>query len=107
MARRASLADEGPPETTTIRLPDPRICIAPEYIAEELLRAEGFTDVRYVLDAGPYLDAVSHAARSTSLHFAAWVVSQMDAGEPVTALAGVHPGCYELFAHEPIRPSAT
>ena len=26
-----------------------------------------------------------------------------DAGVPITALAGVHPGCYELFAHEPIR----
>jgi NitT/TauT family transport system substrate-binding protein len=25
------------------------------------------------------------------------------AGQPVTALAGVHPGCYELFAREPIR----
>ncbi len=44
-----ALADEGPPETTTIRLRrDPGICIAPWYIAEDLLRAEGFTDVRYV-----------------------------------------------------------
>jgi NitT/TauT family transport system substrate-binding protein len=25
------------------------------------------------------------------------------AGEPFTALAGLHPGCYELFVHEPIR----
>ena len=32
-----------------------------------------------------------------------WSASQLDAGEPVTALAGVHAGCYELFAHEPIR----
>ena len=44
-----ALADEGPPETTTIRLPhDPNICLAPAYIAEDLLRAEGFTDIRYV-----------------------------------------------------------
>jgi NitT/TauT family transport system substrate-binding protein len=28
---------------------------------------------------------------------------QLDAGATVTALAGVHSGCYELFAHEPIR----
>jgi NitT/TauT family transport system substrate-binding protein len=34
---------------------------------------------------------------------AAWVVSNVDAGQPITALAGVHVGCYELFAHEPIR----
>ena len=45
-----SLAAEAPPETTTVRLakiPN-SICIAPQYIAEELLRAEGFTDVRFV-----------------------------------------------------------
>ena len=49
LGARASLADEGPPETTTIRLRrDPSICVAPWYVAEDLLRAEGFTDVRYV-----------------------------------------------------------
>ena len=49
LAPGRSLADEGPPETTTIRLRrDPAICVAPWYIAEELLRAEGFTDIRYV-----------------------------------------------------------
>ena len=37
------------------------------------------------------------------LDAAAWLVSQMDAGEPITVLAGVHTGCYELFVHEPIR----
>ena len=44
-----SLADEPAPEITTVRLRrDPSICIAPWYLAEDLLRAEGFTDVRYV-----------------------------------------------------------
>src|SRR5713101_5198815 len=43
------VAAEPPPETTRIRLHrTPGICIAPEYIAEELLKAEGFTDVQYV-----------------------------------------------------------
>jgi NitT/TauT family transport system substrate-binding protein len=42
-------AAEGTLETTTVRLVnDGSICIAPEYAAEELLRAEGFTDIRYV-----------------------------------------------------------
>jgi NitT/TauT family transport system substrate-binding protein len=27
----------------------------------------------------------------------------VDAGQQITALAGVHSGCYELFAHEPVR----
>src|SRR3712207_7632509 len=38
------------PYTTLFRsLPyDPNICLAPAYIAEDLLRAEGFTEVRYI-----------------------------------------------------------
>ena len=64
LGARASLADEGPPETTTLRLPrDPNICVAPVYIADDLLRAEGFTDIRYVPDLP---STRSHAAKSTS-----------------------------------------
>ena len=44
-----SIAQEAPPETTAVRLAKINgICIAPQYVAEELLRAEGFTDIRYV-----------------------------------------------------------
>ena len=40
-----SVAQEALPETTTIRLARSRsICIAPQYVAEELLKTEGFTD---------------------------------------------------------------
>jgi NitT/TauT family transport system substrate-binding protein len=89
-----ALADEGPPETTTIRIfRDPAICTAPGYISGELLRAEGFTDIRYV----------STSDYDFKFETAAWVVSKIDAGEPIIALSGLHPGCYELFAHEPIR----
>ena len=44
-----SFAAEPPPEITTVTLEKdpPAICIAPEYVAEGLLRAEGFTDIRY------------------------------------------------------------
>jgi NitT/TauT family transport system substrate-binding protein len=43
------LAAERELETTTVRLAKgPGICIAPQYVAEELLRAEGFTEIRYV-----------------------------------------------------------
>ena len=102
---RISLADYGPPETTTIRLSKiPGICIAPQYIAEELLRAEGFTDVRYV----PISSAIQHESILTgqvdfSLHFAAPLVIPIDAGAPITVLAGVHPGCFELFARPDVR----
>jgi NitT/TauT family transport system substrate-binding protein len=99
---RSSLADEGPPETTTLRLAwYPNICTAPADIAEDLLRAEGFTDVRYVRKVP--VDAVARGEIDFDFETAAWVAFQVAAGAPVTALAGVHPGCYELFAHESIR----
>lgn len=102
LGARASLADEGPPETTTIRiLRDPAICVAPVYIAEALLRAAGFTDIRYISTTD--YDAVARTEIDFALQTAAWVVAKVDAGEPITALAGVHPGCYELLAHQPIR----
>jgi NitT/TauT family transport system substrate-binding protein len=101
---RTSLADEGPPEVTTIRLRrDPSICVAPWYIAEGLLRAEGFTDIHYVPAHGP---TQAEMFTRGELDFALWdagtVAFRLDAGVPITALAGVHPGCFELFAHEPI-----
>jgi NitT/TauT family transport system substrate-binding protein len=102
LGARPSLADEGPPEVTTLRLARiPAICVAPGYIADALLRAEGFTDVQYVpISHG---SAVARGEIDFHLETAAWIAFNLDAGEPITALAGVHGGCYELFAHDPIR----
>ena len=42
-------AAEPPPETKKIRFVHvPAICLAPQYLAEELLRLEGFSEVEYV-----------------------------------------------------------
>jgi NitT/TauT family transport system substrate-binding protein len=42
-------AREGALETSTVRIANVAgICIAPQYVAEELLRAEGFIEIRYV-----------------------------------------------------------
>jgi NitT/TauT family transport system substrate-binding protein len=44
-------ATDPPPETTSVRLPrwiGGNYCWAAAYIAGELLRAEGFTDVQYI-----------------------------------------------------------
>jgi NitT/TauT family transport system substrate-binding protein len=106
LGARASLADEGPLETTKIRLPhNSNICLAPQYVAEELLRTEGFTDVRYVQGTGG-LTEPQMAGRGEidfGMTTAAVLPFQLDAGARVTVLAGVHSGCYELFAHGPIR----
>ena len=42
---------EAPPETTSVRLPAfPKIsdCLTPIYVSQDLLRAEGFTDITLV-----------------------------------------------------------
>jgi NitT/TauT family transport system substrate-binding protein len=117
---RGALADEGPPETTTIRIrrePEPvrlidqvvedPICTAPLYVAQELLRGEGFTDIRYVtVRAAAYAQAFERREIDFGLRFAPGAVRNLDAGVPITVLAGVHPGCFELFVHEPIQTMA-
>ena len=102
LGARTSLADAGPPETTTIRLGyDQNMCVAPQFIAEDLLRAEGFTDIRYVQPIKSSRFASDEI--DFNLESASWFISHLEAGDPITALAGVHVGCFELFAHEPIR----
>jgi NitT/TauT family transport system substrate-binding protein len=99
---------EAAPETTRIRLPHlPAICLAPQVVAEELLRAEGFTDVQYVKLQGPVVGAnmKALAAGETDLavNYTTNTVLQIDAGDPVVLLAGLHVGCYELFGGERVR----
>src|SRR5690242_1864184 len=49
LSPRRTWAAEPALETTTVRLGKmPVICFAPQYVCEALLRADGFTDVRYV-----------------------------------------------------------
>jgi NitT/TauT family transport system substrate-binding protein len=102
LGSRRAVADAGALETTTLRLEHaPTICVAPGLIIDALLRAEGFTDIRFVPDTA--VGAVARGDLDFQFQTAAWVVSHLDAGLPITALAGVHSGCYELFAHEPVR----
>jgi len=103
---RAVLADEGPPETTTIRLAKTTTtCFAPIYVLEAFLRAEGFTDIQYVTAPGGFnvAEMVAHGDIDIGTSFAGTVVYHLDAGFAITALGGMHVGCYELFAREPIR----
>lgn len=99
-------AAERPPETTRIRLVQTRsMCQAPQYVAEELLRGEGFVNVEYVRKEGPYdiADALASGEADMNLHFSAPLIVRIDRGEPISILAGVHPGCFELFTAQPLR----
>jgi NitT/TauT family transport system substrate-binding protein len=101
-----SLAADGPPETTTLRLAfNATICFAPFQVAGELLRAEGFSDVQYIRTEGGFTTP-QMIARGDVDFGASWggtIVYHLDSGLPITAVGGLHPGCYELFAREPIR----
>ncbi len=101
-----SFAQEAPPETTTVRLGKiASICIAPQYVADELLRAEGFTDIRFVAtDAGaPAALSLARGEIDFTANFSPPLIIAIDAGEPITLLAGEHIGCFELFTREGIR----
>jgi NitT/TauT family transport system substrate-binding protein len=99
------IAAEPPPETTTIRLTDePYISLSPQYVAEELLRAEGLTDILYVkVGDGSGTLKVAFGEADMVMEFAGMIVSRIDAGDPLVALAGVHVGCFELFATDRIQ----
>ncbi len=99
-------AAEPPPETSRIRLGRvPSVCVSPQYVAEDLLRAEGFTDVTYVEMAGglPGAKATGEGQVDVSQNFAAPLVMSLDAGHPIVLLGGVHVGCFELFATGRVR----
>jgi NitT/TauT family transport system substrate-binding protein len=98
-----------PPETTTIRLAkNPAICIAPQYVVSDLLTAEGFANVVYVQsDAGvEQAKAVANGDLDFTLHFSGPLLLQVDRGLRISILAGVHVGCFELFAKKGIRSVA-
>jgi NitT/TauT family transport system substrate-binding protein len=102
-----ALAQEAPLETTRIRLYDwAGVCIAPQFVAEEILKNEGFTDVQYIRDEpsgslpNPLL---ASGAIDINIQFSAPSIIRVEAGDPVVFLGGLHVGCFELFATEQIR----
>jgi NitT/TauT family transport system substrate-binding protein len=98
------LAAEGPLETTSVRLVNDRsICIAPEYVADELLRAEGFTDIRYVEAPGSLQYDAFLRGELDFINFLGASIPIIEAGAPIVVLAGINIGCFELFAMEGVR----
>jgi NitT/TauT family transport system substrate-binding protein len=110
---------EAPPETTRIRIVNfgglGFICVAPIWVAKELLRLEGFTEISYVdftpeearkaqaakIDTGA--DTVARDQADFTLINPVELAPTMDAGVPITVLSGVHVGCIELFGNENVR----
>ena len=97
-------AAEPPPETTRIRIvQDPSVCMAPQFLAEELLRLEGFSQIEYVkgtMDPGRVL---AEGKADFTMDAAPTLIPVLDSGGPIVVLAGIHGGCYELFGNERVR----
>jgi NitT/TauT family transport system substrate-binding protein len=113
-----ALAAEPPPEITTIRFEkDPGTCIAPQFVPE-MLRAEGFADIHYVdattaiirradaAKSGLIANMIAHGEVDFGREFAPSHVLGMNAGAPITILAGLHLGCFEVFGKKEIRTHA-
>ncbi len=104
MARR--VAAEPPPETTRLRLVKiPSVCQAPQYVAGDLLEAEGFTDVQYVQKLGALgiSEALATGEADINNHFVAPSIIRLEAGDPIVILGGLHIGCFELFGTDRVR----
>ena len=113
-----SVAAEPPPEVTTIRFEKDFVpCLAPQ-AAEELLRAEGFTDIRRVditeahvrraesARSGALGNMMAHGEVDFGRAFSPSLIMTMEAGAPITLLAGLHLGCFEVFGRNDIRAMA-
>jgi len=99
-----TVAAEPPPETTQIRLTQVSgICVAPQYVAEELLRGEGFTEVQYVQAISNPYKAFAAGEIDIGMAFIAPFIVQVDTGLPIVLLGGVHVGCFELFGTNEVR----
>jgi NitT/TauT family transport system substrate-binding protein len=108
---RTSLANEPPLETTTVRLGrwiGDAYCWASLYLAGELMRADGLSDVRYVegdtnVDNTEWLvgGVTDFDFNMPSMH-----IRTIEAGAPIKVLTGVHFGCFELRANDSVNSIA-
>ncbi len=101
-----SLAAEPPPETTKLRLIRSAMCQAPQYLADELLRDEGFTDIQDIRKGRsipPRIQALAAGEGDILSTYVGPLLARIDAGDPIVIISGLHAGCLELFATEKIR----
>lgn len=99
---------EQQPETTRVRLPAfPKVsdCMTPIYIAQDLLRAEGFTEIILVTEGtGPdSSDWIEHNELDFDWNYPPAHIRSIAKGVPITVLSGLHVGCLELIANDRVR----
>src|SRR6516162_2736152 len=91
-------------ETTIIKLPRAAaICTMPQMISEQLLQAEGFTDIHFVDETPTATEQLARGDVDLMVNYASNFIVGLDKGEAFTLLAGVHVGCFVLFGHEDVH----
>jgi len=77
---------------------------APQLMAEDLLRAEGFTDVRVANLPGPDVQPALDAGNvNFAMGYASQFIAALDSGARLTLLTGLMVGCFELFGNDRVR----
>jgi len=100
------VAAEPLPETTTLKLVHtPSTCEAPLFVVQEFLQGEGFTEIEYIKKGGGASSAKALASGEAhiSMLFSGPVLINLDVGDPIVILAGVHVGCFELIGGDRVR----
>src|SRR5215470_7250782 len=97
ITRPRSAVAEPPPETTTVRILDFGAgCMAPQMVADDLLKADGFTAVEYVKVKGSVGNkTLSEGGADFLTSDALSCVLAADAGMALIVLGGIHTGCFE------------
>ncbi|TJV04618.1 MAG: ABC transporter substrate-binding protein, partial [Mesorhizobium sp.] len=70
-----------------------------------MLRAEGFTDLRYVqgdkkVDHSAW---IANGETDFSVNYVPIHLASIDAGVPIRVLSGLHSGCLELIANDSVK----
>ncbi|MDH3692346.1 MAG: ABC transporter substrate-binding protein, partial [Gammaproteobacteria bacterium] len=94
-------------ETTRLRLTTQKkgLCVAPKYVAEELLKVEGFTDIQYanVENLPERMKLLASGETDLEVTYISPYISRIDVDDPIVIIGGAHVGCFELFGTESIR----
>jgi NitT/TauT family transport system substrate-binding protein len=101
-----AIAAEAPLETTKLTLHhSASLCQAPLYVAEELLRSEGFTEVKYMTldESGGSYKALGSGRVDIGNDFATVALTELDKDTPIVILGGLHVGCFQLIGSDRIR----
>jgi hypothetical protein len=87
VAPAASVRLDAPLETTSLRFAkNPSLCFAPQYLAEGLLLAKGFTDVQYVDITTTTLSTVAAGEADMAMSAAGVPILRADADDSVVIL---------------------